>query len=69
MSQEITSVEDIPTLADLYDGDDIDDATEEPEYPYNEDLNRRISVWRGNIVKLKVGPITSLRSLGELMTA
>jgi hypothetical protein len=69
MSQDLTTVEDIPTLADLYEEDEIDDAAEESEFRYNEDLNRRISIWRGNIVKLKVGPITSLRLLAELILA
>lgn len=69
MSQDLTTVEDIPTLVDLYEEDEIDDAAEESEFSYNEDLNRRISIWRGNIVKLKVGPITSLRLLAELILA
>ncbi|WVQ93506.1 hypothetical protein IAU59_000580 [Kwoniella sp. CBS 9459] len=62
-SNNITAVQDIPTLADLYANGHIpvlDEKVEpETEYRIAEDLNKRISIWRGDITKLKADMIVN----------
>ncbi len=47
MSDNVTSVADIPTLNDLYAAGKIAIHDDPPKYKYDEKLNERISIWRG----------------------
>ncbi|KAK1927615.1 hypothetical protein DB88DRAFT_470251 [Papiliotrema laurentii] len=59
MPGDITSVEDIPTLSQLYAKSEIPKPDAASKYKPDSKLNDRISIWRGNIVQLKVNvPLT-----------
>ncbi|KAK4684612.1 hypothetical protein P7C73_g5560, partial [Tremellales sp. Uapishka_1] len=55
----ITTPGDIPTLSDLYAQDAIPPPEIPPAYPYDEALNKKISIWRGDITLLKVNMIVN----------
>jgi hypothetical protein len=46
-SVSITSPSDIPTLSDLYAQEALPGLDGPPYYPYNDGLNKRVSIWRG----------------------
>ncbi|WWC68550.1 uncharacterized protein I206_102479 [Kwoniella pini CBS 10737] len=54
-----TSPNDIPTLADLYNSNEISKANDDSKYNYDEALNKRISIWRGDITKLEADVIVN----------
>ncbi|WWC96848.1 hypothetical protein V866_003723 [Kwoniella sp. B9012] len=54
-----TSPKDIPTLSDLYSSNEIPQAENESKYGYDEGLNKRVSIWRGDITKLEADMIVN----------
>ncbi|WVR03741.1 hypothetical protein IAU60_000736 [Kwoniella sp. DSM 27419] len=50
---------DIPTLAELYASGDIPKSEVTPKAPYDEALNKRVSIWRGDITELKADMIVN----------
>jgi hypothetical protein len=50
-----TSANDIPTLSELYAQGALPLLAEgeKPEYPHDESLNQRVSIWRGEILELQ----------------
>ncbi|KAK4701998.1 hypothetical protein P7C70_g4226, partial [Phenoliferia sp. Uapishka_3] len=52
-------VAEIETIAEFWDGDEILEAVDEPKYAYDESLNSRVSVWRGDITSLNVDAIVN----------
>ncbi|WWC88075.1 uncharacterized protein L201_002979 [Kwoniella dendrophila CBS 6074] len=54
-----TSPSDIPTLADLYSSGEVVAGDGEVKYNHDEVLNKRVSIWRGDITKLKADMIVN----------
>ncbi|OCF75082.1 LRP16 family protein [Kwoniella mangroviensis CBS 8886] len=54
-----TSPKDIPTLSEWYASNETPQTEDEPKYNHDEGLNRRVSIWRGDITKLQADLIVN----------
>lgn len=57
-----TSPSAIPTLANLYTSREIPLPEDRPQYQYDEELNKRVSIWRGRS-RLTVTPVHTLHDV------
>ncbi|WWD16423.1 hypothetical protein CI109_100849 [Kwoniella shandongensis] len=58
-SGSVVSPSNIPTLEQLYKSNEIPEPEDKSRYGYDESLNKRVSIWRGDITKLKAEMIVN----------
>lgn len=55
-----TSPDDIPTLSDLYSKGKLAGSDEPLKYEFDESINDRVSIWRGELAKTTGGKFTDI---------